>query len=123
MGIPVRGTEHLREALSVVLRAPLWDVVGAHRYGIYYVDHPTAAGTFLPAGEGDRWLYGFECDPTVERIDDYTSDRLIERIRPPPVAPSWMSAWGISEHSRLPRPWPTGSGTDPCSSWAMLPTG
>lgn len=81
VGIPVRGTERLREALSVVLRAPVWDVVGADRYGIYYVDHPTAAGTFLPAGAGGRWLYGFEWDPTVERIDDYTADRLIDRIR------------------------------------------
>jgi putative polyketide hydroxylase len=81
LGIPVRGTQHLREALSVVLRAPLWDVVGAHRYGIYYVEHPTAAGTFLPAGQGGRWLYGFEWDPTVERMEDYTSDRLIHRIR------------------------------------------
>ena len=81
MGIPVRGTEHLREALSVVLRAPLWDLVGAHRYGIYYVEHPTAAGSFLPAGQRDRWLYGFEWDPTQERIDDYTPERLIQRIR------------------------------------------
>ncbi len=81
VGIPVRGVEHLIEALSVVVHAPLWDVVGAHRYGIYYVEHPGAEGTFLPAGQGDRWIYGFGWDPAREQIDDYPDDRLIERIR------------------------------------------
>lgn len=64
-----------------MLRAPLWDVVGPHRYGIYFVDHPTAAGDFLPAGQGDRWLYGIEWDPTRERVEEYTADRLVHRIR------------------------------------------
>ena len=82
VGIPVRGVEHLIEALSVVVHAPLWDVVGAHRYGIYYVEHPGArrASSCPPA----RAIAGSTASagtPPEEQIDDYPDDRLIERIR------------------------------------------
>jgi hypothetical protein len=41
-----------------VFRAPLWALLGSHRYAIYSVEHPDGAGTFLPAGRGGRWMYG-----------------------------------------------------------------
>ena len=43
----------------------LVDVVGRHRYGIYVTEKP-APGTFLPAGQVDRWVYAFSWDPRIE---------------------------------------------------------
>jgi putative polyketide hydroxylase len=80
LGVGASVTEDLLEALSVVVRAPLWEVVGLHRYGIYVTDLP-GPGTFLPAGQGDRWAYGFSWDPRVERVADLREDQLIARIR------------------------------------------
>ena len=80
LGVSVSETEDLFEALSVLFRAPLWEVVGRHRYGIYVTDLP-GPGTFLPAGQGDRWLYGFSSDPRVERVADLSEDQLIAQIR------------------------------------------
>jgi putative polyketide hydroxylase len=80
LGVGVSATEDVLEALSVVIRAPLWEVVGQHRYGMYVTDVP-ALGAFFPAGQGDRWLYGFSWDPRVERSADLSEDQLIARIR------------------------------------------
>ena len=80
LGVGIFATEDLLEAQSVVVRAPLWDVVGRHRYGIYVTDTP-APGTFLPAGQGDRWVYGFSWDPRMESVAQVTEDQLIWRIR------------------------------------------
>ena len=58
LGIELIGAEDLMAGVTTLFRAPLWDVVGARRHLIYSVNHPEAAGVFLPAGQGDRWLYG-----------------------------------------------------------------
>jgi putative polyketide hydroxylase len=82
LGIPVRGEDHLHEGVTVVFRAPLWDVVGVHRYGIYWIEHPEADGSLLPAGTGDRWVYGKSWDPARERLaEDYTAERVARLIR------------------------------------------
>ena len=80
LGIEQDGVDHLHEGVSVLFRAPIWHIAGEHRYGIYGITHPEAAGTLLPAG-GDRWVYAFEWDPARERLQDYTVDRLSHRIR------------------------------------------
>jgi putative polyketide hydroxylase len=80
LGVAQHGADHLHESVSVLFHAPLWDVAGAHRYGIYGVTHPEAAGTLLPAG-GDRWIYAFEWDPAREQLDRYTTERLTDLIR------------------------------------------
>ena len=58
VGIPIHGPDRLMEGAQVLFRAPLWDVLGEHRYGIYSVTRADAGGVFVPAGRGDRWLYG-----------------------------------------------------------------
>ena len=58
VGIGVSGPGTLSRAISVEFRAPLWDVVGDRRYFLYRIDHPNAAGVFVPSGQGDRWIYG-----------------------------------------------------------------
>jgi len=79
IGMPTSSSQH--ESISVVVHAPLWDLVGPHRYGIYLVDHPNGFATLLPAGRPDRWVFGFGWDPAREALSDYPRDRLIEMVR------------------------------------------
>jgi 2-polyprenyl-6-methoxyphenol hydroxylase-like FAD-dependent oxidoreductase len=58
LGIALAGPEGVMEGFTTVFHAPLWDVVGERRHVIYSVTHPDVPGTFLPAGRGDRWLFG-----------------------------------------------------------------
>ena len=40
-----------------------------------------APGTFLPAGQGDRWVYAFGWDPRAESMAGLTRAQLISRIQ------------------------------------------
>ncbi len=80
LGIEQHGVDHLHESVSVLFHAPIWHIGGEHRYGIYGITHPEAAGTLLPAG-GDRWIYAVEWDPDSEKVGNYTVDRLSRLIR------------------------------------------
>jgi putative polyketide hydroxylase len=75
VGIAMRGRDDLAHVVTALFRAPLWDVLGEHRYGIYSVGE----GTFLPAGRDDRWLYGTWVEP--DEIPSYTNGRFLSRIR------------------------------------------
>jgi putative polyketide hydroxylase len=77
LGIAMRGPGAVGEAIGAQFTAPLWEVAGAHRYVVYTL----AAGVLVPAGAGDRWVYGREWDPTRERIEDYSEERVAELIR------------------------------------------
>jgi putative polyketide hydroxylase len=79
LGIAMRGPDGLAHVVNAVFRAPLWRLVGEHRYGIYSVDHPDGAGTFLPAGRGDRWGYGTWVD--AQDGERHTPDWFVRRIR------------------------------------------
>ena len=79
LGIAMRGPDALAHVVMAIFRAPLWRLVGEHRYGIYSVDHADGAGTFLPAGRGDRWGYGTWVDP--QDVEGYTPERFVRRIR------------------------------------------
>jgi putative polyketide hydroxylase len=81
LGIAMDGPDHLREQLTVLFEAPLSEVVGERRYGIYFLQHPEAGGVFVPNGAGERWLYGREWAPDRERLEDYTDARLTGLIR------------------------------------------
>lgn len=81
LDIPMRGPDGLAAAVSALFRAPLWKVVGDRRYGLYDINHPEAAGIFLPAGGGDRWLYGHVLKPGRDQSADLDEERLARRIR------------------------------------------
>jgi putative polyketide hydroxylase len=74
LGIAAHGTPELMGGTSVLFRAPLWDLVGPHRYGIYWTTEP--GGIFLPSGSGDRWKYGVGWTPG-ERVDGDDSPELL----------------------------------------------
>jgi 2-polyprenyl-6-methoxyphenol hydroxylase-like FAD-dependent oxidoreductase len=80
LGVGNRTTEDLVRAHSVVFHAPLWEVVGPHRYGIYVTETPTLA-SFFPAGQGDRWLYGFGFSPDEQGMADLSEEQVITRIQ------------------------------------------
>ena len=82
VGIPMHGPDRLAASATALFRAPLWELLGAHRYGIYVVEHAEGQGTFLPAGPGDRWLYGVGgYDPDREGPADFTAERFTRLIR------------------------------------------
>jgi putative polyketide hydroxylase len=81
LGIAMDGPDHLDEQLTVLFEAPLGEVVGDRRYGIYFIQHPEAGGVLVPNGGGDRWLYGRGWEPEHERLEDYTDARLAGLIR------------------------------------------
>ena len=81
-GIPMHGPDRLAASATAVFHTPLWDLLGPHRYGIYVVSHAEGQGTFLPAGPGDRWLYGLGgYDPDREDPASFTAERFARLIR------------------------------------------
>lgn len=81
LGITMTGPEQAMAGLSAEFRAPLWEVLGEHRFALYTVTHPGGAGVLIPAGGGDRWQYGVVTTgrADVARLDDH--DVLRARIR------------------------------------------
>ncbi len=79
LGIAMRGEEDVLSGVTTLLRAPLWDVVGAHRHLVYSV----TGGTFLPTGPSDRWLFGA---PPGER----PVEELVRRAAGVPGLPVWV---------------------------------
>ena len=81
LGIAMHGPDRLAEAGSAVFRAPLWELLGDRRYGIYDIAQPEAPGVMLPAGPGDRWLYGIVWQPGERDGAELTEERFTELIR------------------------------------------
>ena len=78
LGIPLRGPGPVAERIAVQFRARLWQRLGDRRHVIYMLSDGAAV---IPAGSGDHWVYAVAWDPTRERLEDYTEERVIELIR------------------------------------------
>lgn len=81
LGIRMHEQPGAHGGVLVVFRAPLWDVLGDHRYALYAVTDPTAPGLFLPAGGPDRWIYGSGVPTDDERSPGVDAPRLADAIR------------------------------------------
>ena len=81
LGIVMRGPGRLSQAIGTEFRAPLWELLGDRRYCIYAVTHPEAAGVFVPAGHGDRWVYGVEHELAQYSSPKPTRDQSARLIR------------------------------------------
>ncbi|MBO0816368.1 MAG: FAD-dependent monooxygenase [Actinobacteria bacterium] len=55
LGIAMHGPGNLADYERVEFTAPLWQLAGEHRYGLYVITRPDAAGVLAPRGPGDRW--------------------------------------------------------------------
>lgn len=75
LGIEMSGSAAELTGFTVLMHAPLWERIGAHRYLIYSIGAPGAEGVFIPAGPVDRWIYA------AETADAPTEAEALERIR------------------------------------------
>jgi putative polyketide hydroxylase len=90
VGIELHGPDRLIDAVSTQFRAPLWELLGDLRYGIYHVTHPQGAGLLAPAGRGDRWIYvrmHAPGSPLVERTEDAVAARIQSAAGVPDLEP------------------------------------
>jgi putative polyketide hydroxylase len=72
LGIATDGSEQGEGRIGVIFRAPLWELVGAHRYGIYFLTGDNEGLTFIPAGRPDRWIFATDAvdepDPELAKL-------------------------------------------------------
>ena len=47
-GIPMDGPDDLGRVVAALVRAPLWEVAGPHRYGFYEITRPRRGGRHVP---------------------------------------------------------------------------
>ena len=80
LGIGMTGPDDAMTGIQVVFRAPLWDVLGEHRHLLYSLTDPEGSGTLLPAGQGDRWLYGLQTGYHYEPGRELSADEIRRRI-------------------------------------------
>lgn len=77
LGIAVHGGDAgAMSGLQAVFRAPLWPLLGPHRYGLYAVTG--TPGLFLPSGPDDRWVYAPAVEPGRPAPQP---DEIVERLR------------------------------------------
>jgi putative polyketide hydroxylase len=87
VGIAMHGPDNLADQLTVLFRAPLAEVVDERRYGLYMIQGSADIEVFVPAGDGDRWLYSRTWSPGTEQWADYRAARLVDLIRAGAGAP------------------------------------
>jgi putative polyketide hydroxylase len=77
LGIDMAGPGEVDSvAVSVAFSAPLWDVVGERRYGLYPIVRPDISSVFVPSGAGDHWVFGIG-DDLVDSIEAPELTRLL----------------------------------------------
>ena len=80
-GITMEGPGDLGAYLATLFRAPMADVVGARRHGLYMLMRQGPPWVFLPTDRYDRWVFSLTWDPTRETRADYPPERLADLIR------------------------------------------
>jgi putative polyketide hydroxylase len=60
LGISMVGPDDLADYERVEFTAPLWQLAGGRRYGLYVITRPGATGVMAPRGPGDRWFLARE---------------------------------------------------------------
>lgn len=79
LGIGTSGPGEVGERRMTMFRAPLWDLVGEHRYTIYFLTGKDSSAIFVPADRADRWIFASEYDPAD--AEALTPERMTEAIR------------------------------------------
>ena len=80
LGIEHTGLDGLIEGVMTEFHAPLWELMGEHRHGVYAISDPEAGGILAPAGPGDRWLFGTDLPRDVVEDPGAARELLRQRI-------------------------------------------
>ena len=80
LGIAMDGPDAMDEYHRVEFRAPLAEVAGDRRYGLYVITHPDAACVLAPRGAGDRWGLSREWRAGQPRVVDQDDEELIRLV-------------------------------------------
>jgi putative polyketide hydroxylase len=81
LGIPMLGPDNLADYERVEFTAPLWQLAGEHRYGLYVITRPDAAGVLAPRGPDDRWSLSREIPVNTRGLAAAGQDDLIGLIQ------------------------------------------
>ncbi|MEV4582820.1 FAD-dependent oxidoreductase [Nonomuraea jabiensis] len=80
LGIEAVGPDGVMRGISAEFHAPLWPVLGRHRYALYSISHPDGAGVLIPSG-GSRWQFGVVLGPDDDVEALAHPEALADRIR------------------------------------------
>ncbi|MGH3473698.1 MAG: FAD-dependent monooxygenase, partial [Aeromicrobium sp.] len=80
LGIEHTGLDGLIEGVMTEFHAPLWELMGEHRHGVYWISDPEGSGILAPAGPEDRWLFGTDLDRDLAGDTDAARELLRQRI-------------------------------------------
>ena len=112
MGVAMDGPDDLAEFHRIEFQAPLAELVGDRRFGLYVITNPDAAGVMAARGCGDRWGFAREWRPTQPRMVDAGDIELVDLLAraigaPIPVVLENRSAFSfaaqIAERYRIGR--------------------
>lgn len=81
LGIAMVGPDDLAAYERVESRAPLWELVGERRYGLYVISRADVAGVLTPRGPDDRWGLSRETPVGSPGLLDLDHDGLIGLLR------------------------------------------
>ena len=81
LGIAMAGPDDLADYERVEFTAPLWQLAGEHRYGLYVITRPDAAGVLAPRGPGDRWSLSREIPVGSRGLADLGQDDQLGLIQ------------------------------------------
>jgi putative polyketide hydroxylase len=79
LGIGTSGLGEIGERRMALFRTPLWDLVGEHRYTIYFLAGKDPSAAFVPADRADRWIFASEFDPADAAA--LTAEGMTDAIR------------------------------------------
>lgn len=80
LGVGMTGPDHVMAGVQVEFRAPLWPILDRHRNVVYTVTNPQGAGVLVPAGHGNRWLFGLQTSELDDPVAATTPEALRRRI-------------------------------------------
>jgi putative polyketide hydroxylase len=75
------GPDDLADYERVEFCAPLWQLVGEHRHGLYVITRPDATGVLAPRGPADRWGLSRETPTGSPGLLSFSQGELADLIQ------------------------------------------
>jgi len=79
--IAMLGPDNLADYERVEFTAPLWQLAGEHRYGLYVITRSDVAGVLAPRGPGDRWSLSREIPVGTRGLAGLSQEEVIGLIQ------------------------------------------